>query len=488
MNAYNLVIALSCVIIFSHIFNVFSKRTNVPSVILLILLGIAAKFALDMWSGINIENYSKSTIEVIGIVGLIMIVLEGAIDLELTKEKWPTIWKSFTIALLSLVACAFIISFIINQYYREEPMISLVYAVPLSIMSSAIVIPSVGRLLSVKKEFMIYESTFSDILGIMFFYFLKDNIGSSANTVVFAITGNIIITIVVSFVVSYVLVMLFQRITGELKFFLLIAVLVLLYAVGKQFHLSSLVIILVFGLVINNSDLFFFGKLKELVDQKVVDDILKNLHLVTRESAFVVRTFFFVIFGSTLDLGGLVDLELWGIGLLIVGVFFGVRYVFLKMFYWKSSILPELLITPRGLITVLLFFSIPPELESKTFNQDIILVTIIATSLIMTWGLVRYGKPAKEQAAGDGEPKVRGGGEIPYFVTRMSGEKRRDKESKAIEEPEGVPLLDEDDAVHPGDSIDLTDEIVEEEIDADRTEPGDDDAEEDEEDSTRKLI
>lgn len=436
MNAYSLVIALSCVIIFSHIFNVFSKRTNVPSVILLILLGIAAKFGTEAY-GMDIQSYSESFIEVIGIVGLIMIVLEGAIDLELTKDKWPIIWKSFLVALISLLACAFIISFIINQYYREDPIVSLIYAIPLSIMSSAIVIPSVGKLISAKKEFMIYESTFSDILGIMFFYFLKDNIGSATNTVVYSVIGNIIVTIVISFVVSYGLIMLFQRVTGEVKFFLLIAVLILLYAVGKQFHLSSLVIILVFGLVINNCDLFLFWKLKKWVDREAVDDILKNLHLVTRESAFVVRTFFFVIFGSTLDLGGLIDLKLWGIGLLIVAVFFATRYLILKMFYWKSSIFPEFFITPRGLITVLLFFSIPASLHSEAFNQDIILVTIIATSLIMTWGLVRYGNNGVEPEEVDenlAQLEVPGGKEVPYFVQRMSEEYEGEGEANEANE------------------------------------------------------
>ncbi len=454
MNAYSLVIALSCVIIFSHIFNVFSQRTNVPSVILLILLGVGAQFATEAY-GVDIKSYSENFIEGIGIVGLIRIELEGAIDLELTRDKWPIIWKSFLVALLSLLACAFIISFIINQYYREDPIVSLIYAIPLSIMSSAIVIPSVGKLVSAKKEFMIYESTFSDILGIMFFYFLKDNIDSSANTVVYSVIGNIIVTIVISFVVSYGLIMLFQRVTGDVKFFLLIAVLILLYAVGKLFHLSSLVIILVFGLVINNCDLFLFWKLKEWVNRKAVDDILKNLHLVTRESAFVVRTFFFVMFGSTLDLGGLIDLKLWGIGLLIVAVFFATRYLFLKLFYWKSSIFPEFFITPRGLITVLLFFSIPASLQSDAFNQDIILVTIIATSIIMTWGLVRYGKGKEETSLEEADENlvkldVAGGKEVPYFVERVSDNYEKestegdgeetgsdDEESEDIDEDKG---------------------------------------------------
>ncbi|GAB5527846.1 MAG: hypothetical protein Roseis2KO_57180 [Roseivirga sp.] len=469
MNAYSLVIALSCVIIFSHVFNVFSKKTNVPSVILLILLGVGVEFVLKLYD-LSVSAFVKESIEVIGIVGLIMIVLEGAMDLELSREKWPTIWKSFLVALLSLVACAFIISFIINQYYQEDPIVSLVYAIPLSIMSSAIVIPSVGRLVNTKKEFMIYESTFSDILGIMFFYFLKDNVDAeSANTVVYSIIGNIVITIVVSFVVSYAMVMLFQRLTGDVKFFLLIAVLMLLYAIGKQMHLSSLVIILVFGLLINNCNLFFFGKLKSWVDQKAVDDILKNLHLVTKESAFVIRTFFFVMFGASLDLAGLIDLELWGIGLLIVAVFFITRFLFLKLFYWKSSILPELFITPRGLITVLLFFSIPASLESESFNQDIILVTIIATSVIMTWGLIKYGK-SEEELEAEGETlaglDVPGGKQVSYFVQRMSEDYEEEEAEQVgqeyvlsddLEKPEETDTLpasdteDEEDDTEPED-------------------------------------
>jgi NhaP-type Na+/H+ or K+/H+ antiporter len=435
MNAYSLVIALSCVIIFSHIFNVFSKKTNVPSVILLILLGVGIELVLQMYD-MGSKSFISGKMEVIGIVGLIMIVLEGAIDLKLTKEKWPIIWKSFTIALLSLVSCAFIISFIINQYYREDPIISLMYAIPLSIMSSAIVIPSVGRIINSKKEFMIYESTFSDILGIMFFYFLKDNVNAeSANTVVFSVIGNIGITIIVSLLVSYGLVLLFQKLKGEVKFFLLIAVLILLYAIGKQLHLSSLVIILVFGLLINNTELFFRGKLKKYVDESSVSDILKNLHLVTKESAFVIRTFFFVMFGASLDLKGMFDLKLWGIGLLIVAVFFVTRFLFLKLFYWKKSILPELFITPRGLITVLLFFSIPPELISDSFNQDIILVTIIATSLIMTWGLIKYGQAGAEEQ--EKEPAVAGQNKVSYFVQRMSdGSQKSVSEIESEEETE----------------------------------------------------
>lgn len=439
MNAYNLIIALSCVIIFSHIFNFVSKRTKVPSVILLILLGVGIKLVMD-YKDYNQDSLIFSTLEVLGIVGLIMIVLEAAIDLELSKEKWPIIWKSFLVALLSLLVCAFAISFIINQVFQEDPIISLVYAIPLSIMSSAIVIPSVNGLFDHKKEFMIYESTFSDILGIMFFYFLIENQGAeNTGTVVYSIIGNIVITIVISIAISYALVLLFQRIVGDVKLFMLIAVLILLYAIGKQLHLSSLVIILVFGVLLNNTHLFFFGKIKSWIDSRMINGILKDLHLVTRESAFVVRTFFFVVFGTTIDFRALLDLEIVGVSLIIVAVFYASRFLLLKAFFLKKSILPELFITPRGLITVLLFFSIPAELASDTFNSDIILITILTTSIIMTWGLIRYSNvtPPKEAEEVIAEALQQTGttGEVSYFVSRMSEEAEAEaaNESKAAE-------------------------------------------------------
>ena len=63
----------------------------------------------------------------------------------------------------------------------------------------------------------------------------------------------------------------------------------------------------------------------------------------------------------------------------------------LKIFLWKN-ILPELYIAPRGLITILLFFAIPEAYQVKEFNSGILLYTILATSVIMSFSLMSYKK------------------------------------------------------------------------------------------------
>ncbi len=170
-NPYLGVIAICVIVIFSYNFNIISRHTNIPSVLLLIGLGILIKQGLTALQ-IEVGENLVHLLEMVGIVGLIMIVLEAALELELTREKISLILKSFFIAFLGLFLTSFLTAYIIYSFIVSDLYIAMLYAVPLSILSSAIIIPSVAGLMKSKKEFLVYESAFSDILGIMFFYFL----------------------------------------------------------------------------------------------------------------------------------------------------------------------------------------------------------------------------------------------------------------------------------------------------------------------------
>ncbi|MEQ8302845.1 MAG: cation:proton antiporter [Cyclobacteriaceae bacterium] len=383
------IIAICSIVIISYAFSWVSKYTKIPSVLLLILLGVGIQFILTEYN-ISIGDNVFDLLQLLGIVGLIMIVLEAALDLRLTKEKRPLIIKSFFIALIALIGSTIAITYLFIYFLSFEFYTAFIYSIPLSIMSSAIIIPSVSQLAPKKKEFMIYESTFSDILGIMLFYFA---IGSNENAAPLElareVSVNIVITIGLSVLASYLLVLLFQRITENARLFLLISVLIMLYAIGKIFHLSSLIVILIFGLTLSNYELFFFGKLRTLIDGEVLKRINKEFHLVTLESAFVVRTFFFVVFGLTLDLQSLLNVNTAIISVSVVAALYLVRYFSLMPF--MKSILPELLLAPRGLITVLLFFAIPAEFIQSSFSSGILLYSILATGVIMTIGMIWKG-------------------------------------------------------------------------------------------------
>lgn len=390
LTSYSFVIVASVIVILSYVFNIIAKKTNIPSVLLLIITGFLLQQGLKVVGAGDIDLFP--VLEILGIVGLIMIVLEAALDLELKKEKAPIILRSLLIAFVGLILSAGIIGFIIQYFLDVEVGIALLYALPLSILSSAIVIPSIEGLSEYKKEFMIYESTFSDILGIMFFYFLVSGLEAEhTSDLIWSISWNIIATIAISLVVSYLLVYIFQNIRTKIKLFLLIAVLILLYAIGKQLHLSSLLIILVFGLILNNQQVFFRGILDRWLKPVAVKRILIDFRLVTIESAFIVRTFFFVIFGATITIESLFNIEVFIIStLILVGIYIS-RFGLFKVVE-KKDLDPQIYIAPRGLITILLFFNIPPNLQIPEFDSGILLYVILSSSVIMTWSLIKNSK------------------------------------------------------------------------------------------------
>jgi Kef-type K+ transport system membrane component KefB len=395
MNPYLLIIAMASVVILSFFFNILAKKTNIPSVLLLIGLGMGIKAYMTANNILDKDLALDTILEVLGNVGLVMIVLEAALDLKLEREKATLILKSFIIAFLGIGGSMFAIAaFFMYIFPSTSFYTAIVYAIPLSIMSSAIIIPSVGRLTGKKKEFMVYESTFSDILGIMVFYFMigADG-GAGEGSIVWSIIVNIVVTVLISVVVAYGMVYLFQHLRMQVKLFLIIAVLILLFAVGKFFHLSSLLIILAFGLVLNNTDIFFQGRLSKYFNHEQVKPILHDFHNLTLESAFLIRTFFFVVFGLSITLSSFYNWEVAVNSFAIVGILYTIRFILLR-FIAREHLLPEIFIAPRGLITVLLFFVLlkHESIKIPNFDTGLLLYPILISSIVMMIALITYRK------------------------------------------------------------------------------------------------
>jgi len=394
MKVYIILLALSVLVIFSYLFDIFSRKARIPSVILLIGTGIGLQYLLD-WLGYRMPDLHL-TVSILGLIGLLLIVLEASLDLKITREKLPLIAKAFFTALIILLVTSFAIAGMIwylgltHDFYT-----AYLNAVPLSVVSSAIVIPSVMNLDEHKKEFLIYESTFSDILGILLFDIVL--MIPKAGGQVFSKVGlGLLFTVLVSFVVGYILIFLFEQITTKVKFFLFLSILTTLFVLGKMFHLSSLILILVFGLMLENYDLFFRGFLRKFYWKEKIEEVREQFKVITFETAFLIRTFFFVVFGMTIDVSAMAHWDVIILGTLILLLTFLVRYINLKLFYRTTSIFPEVFMAPRGLITVLLYFKIPPPYRIEGF-QEVISFVVLGSALLMMIGLWVSGRKTTEE-------------------------------------------------------------------------------------------
>ena len=87
MNPYYIIIVASLVIILSFLFNVIAKKTKIPSVLMLILLGLVIQQTIWHPDISSKDSQLMLGLEILGNIGLIFIVLEAALDLKLKKKK-----------------------------------------------------------------------------------------------------------------------------------------------------------------------------------------------------------------------------------------------------------------------------------------------------------------------------------------------------------------------------------------------------------------
>lgn len=378
-----IIITFCVLLLIAYVFDLTSSKTKIPAVILLLLLGWSAR---QLAQGFNIQLPDFSPIlPVLGTIGLILIVLEGSLELELNTSKFKLIRQSFFGALIPMMALALLMAFAFSYFGHFNFKDSLTNAIPFCVISSAIAIPSVRNLSSHSKEFVIYESSFSDILGVLIFNFLALN--QTIDALSFGhFALQLLLIIIVSFIATIALSFLLHKIEHHIKFVPIILLVVLIYAVSKIYHLPGLIFILLFGLFIGNLDeLKQFKWIEKFKPDELNVEVHKFRELVV-EAAFLIRALFFLLFGYLIETAEVLNTNtiVWAVA--IVFSIFLFRAIQLKLS--KLPLQPLLFVAPRGLITILLFLSIEATQTISLVNKALIIQVIILSAFIMMIGLM----------------------------------------------------------------------------------------------------
>jgi len=399
MNTLSILFALPLIVIFSYLFDTIARKTKFPAVILLMFTGILIR-TVTAASGYNDFEFLENLIPVLGTIGLILIVLEGAFELEISFEKLPLILKGFLAAFFILIANIWLLQWLFGFLFQMDTNEAVLYAIPLSIISSAVAIPSASSLLNHEREFVIYESTFSDILGIMIFNYALRQFDSQEPLVGAAPLINlgfqIIGVIIISVLITYMLFRLLQKIDHQVKFFLILALLILVYALGKLFHLPALVTIFIFGVFLGNVKSLLPRFLRNYLDLEKTEKGLHEFHVLTAESTFIVRTFFFLFFGFSIQLINFNSLSPLIYGLIIFITMLLFRYLYFTVTTLKIKPSPIVYMSPRGLISILLFIQLKEVSFINTIqvpiDERVLLIVILSSMLIMLLGTMKKQK------------------------------------------------------------------------------------------------
>ena len=389
------VIILCFLLLVAYVFDLTSAKTRIPTVIFLLLMGWVVRNVVMMFQ-MNVADFSQ-ILPVVGTIGLILIVLEGSLELKLERSKLPLIKSSVLGAIIPMFVLSFLLAFFFSYYTGAGLRTCLVNAIPFCVISSAIAIPSVHNSSEITREFVIYESSFSDIIGILFFNFLLYN--DVIDGFAFAeFGGELMIMLLVSLIATFTLAFLISKIEHRVKFVPVILLVILIYAIAKQYHLPALIFILMFGLTVSNIELFSNYKLVQKVKPKYLRLEITKLNKLIAEGAFLIRSLFFLVFGFLIETQQLLNSETFTWALIILLFIVAIRFIQLKIS--RLPIVPLLFILPRGLITILLFLSIAPESQISMVNKSLVIQVVILSALIMMTGLIFDPKGARDEIVG----------------------------------------------------------------------------------------
>jgi cell volume regulation protein A len=387
-----ILITLCSLLLIAYVFDLTSSRTKIPSVLLLLLLGWLVRETSQFFN-IEIPNLSRF-LPFLGTIGLVLIVLDGSLELEFNSSKKTIIKKSFLLAFIPLMLLAFLLAFLFMQLDDSLSLgDSLINAIPFCAISSAVAISSVKGLSAGDSELIVYESSFSDILGVLFFNFIALN--SVVNMHSIALFGlQLIIITFISFFASLGLSYLLSNIQHPIKFVPIVLLLMLIYAISEVFELPALIFILLFGLFLGNLDELKRFKLVQILRPRELNIVVEKFKDLLREITFLIRALFFLVFGFVLKKEEILNPEtiLLAIGIVIAIYLF--RIIVIRLL--KLPFKPLFFIAPRGLITILLFLAIAPSRIVPFVNRSLVIQVIILTSLTMMGGFMKSKKKQTE--------------------------------------------------------------------------------------------
>ena len=397
MDTPTVMIGISAAVLLSYWFNHLGRVWRFPSVVFLLLAGLLLRAATDA-AGLSVQP-PGALLSVLGTLGLILIVLEGALDLDLVAGRRGFLQRTFGAAALGVLGGTAALAALMKLLFAMPWPSAVLLAIPFGVISSAAAIPAAETLPRQAREFVIYESSWSDIVGVMIFNAATVALAAGSGGFTLNLFGGAAAVLLIGGLLGLGMIWLVGNLEGHVKFLPLIFGLVLVYAAAEVMNLSPLLIVLVLGLMLNNPHLLRRIRSLARLQSAHYEAELHRLKHLTAEATFLVRTFFFLLLGYSTDLATLADLRAWGFALLIVALVFGLRWPLLWLFNGRRP-RPLLWAAPRGLITVVLFYSLPAGMLPAALPHGALILVVLLSCVVMALGLRSDAAAGAEGTAG----------------------------------------------------------------------------------------
>ena len=387
-SAHVILLAAGVVIFLGVAGEAFFKKTGIPDVAFLMILGVIIGPVL----GIIQPEAVMQIVPYFAAVALIIIMFDGGLNLDL-KQMVKTAHFSFTLAILGFILSVTIATLAVHYALDWSWIESILLGTIVGGSSSVIVFGLVRniRISEETKNMLSFESALTDILSTIIAFILFEAIllGQFDLQVLEETLGRaIVVGLVLGFGVGIPWMYVSTKLgNAQHAYMLTLGILFVLFFLANSFGESGALTALVFGLMLGNRS-HLAGILKFKLPRIELDDPTHN------QITFLVRSFFFVFVGLMASLGQY-EYAILGVGITIA-IYVG-RIIVTKTTLTKRFSLLDRRVTrsmiPRGLAAaVLATFPLTLGLPNAEAYPQIIFFIILSSVIITTIGLGRSKK------------------------------------------------------------------------------------------------
>ena len=396
-SAHVILLAAGVVIFLGVAGEAFFKKTGIPDVAFLMVLGVI----IGPVFGIIQPEAVIQVVPYFAALALIIIMFDGGLNLDI-KHVIKTAHFSTTLAILGFILSVVMITvaahYVLGWFWLESILLGSIVGGS----SSAIVFGLVRniKISEETKSMLSFESALTDILAtiVAFILFEAVLIGHLDLEILQATLGKaIVVGLVLGFGVGIPWMYVSTKLgNAQHAYMLTLGILFVLFFLANSFGESGALTALVFGLMLGNKN-HLSRILKFKLPRIEVDDPTHN------QLTFLVRSFFFVFVGLMASFGQ-IEYVIFGI-LITVAVYFGRIFVGKITLTRRFSKLDRAVtnsMIPRGLAAaVLATYPITLGLPNAEAYPQIIFFIILSSVIITTIGLGRSKKiPPPESVEG----------------------------------------------------------------------------------------
>ena len=358
-----IVLVIGLLVFLAHFFTALFKRTRVPDVLLLLLLGVI----LGPVTGWVKPGAFGHVGGVISTFALIVILFESGIDLkpDVIAATWRPMMGLTLVTFLVTVVCAFLTGY---YFLGRSPILSWILGATVGGTSAAVVIALVKsmKLPDPGGTVLILESALGDVLCIVLLLGLVEA-ATSGELHFGRMIGSIFASLVCAGIIGVIGGFVWLAVLNSVRqfpntTFTTLAFLFILFGISDMLGFSGAIAALAFGATLTNHHRMHFVHRHEVMKDRELGHIEESDVDFFMEILFLLKTFFFIYMGVSIRF---TDMRLFGVAAVFTLAIFLLRLPIVRFAFpyqsveWKHATLMTFMV-PKGLVSAVLA-SIPVE-------------------------------------------------------------------------------------------------------------------------------